>query len=128
MYANQDVITLTGFDILQVKQEEVSDTPTQIPSTPVVNNENLISLSALSASIGVATSGLRSPQSAIVTAIAGGLGSGSLWYFKTYNEQITLRGEEGVERVDFGSGFLTCFVSYIMAFVINLLRLLQPPK
>jgi hypothetical protein len=124
VYANQDAITLTGLDILQVKQEpeaeEEASIPTQIPSQPVINSEKLISLSALSASIGIATSVVRSPKSAIVTAIAGGLGSVSLWYFKNYNEQIVLRGEQGIERVEFESGFVTCFISYIITAITNL--------
>jgi hypothetical protein len=136
MYVNQDVITLTGLDILQLQKERplnlenenIPNVPTKIPSSPVINNQNLISLSAISASIGVATSNLRSPQSVIVTAIAGGLGSGALWYFKNYNEQIILRGEEGVEQVDFGIGYFACFVSYIITFILNLWLVFQKPR
>jgi hypothetical protein len=139
IYVNQNAIVLTGLDILQLQKEHPSDlqnseiqnipdVPTKIPSRPVINNQNLISLSAISASIGVATSNLRSPQSVIVTAIAGGLGSGALWYFKNYNEQIVLRGEEGVEQVDFGIGYLTSLASYIIAFILNLWLVFQKPR
>lgn len=134
-YRDGNAISLTGFDILgSIKQEVVSDENEEtepnasIPSNPTINSENTLALSVFSASIGIATTQLTSPQSAIVTAIAAGLGSGSLWEFKNRNEQLAWQQAETVEKIDFRSGFFTCLGSYVGACVFNLLRCFQKIK
>jgi hypothetical protein len=127
-YGSQNPATLNGFDILQIQKEEEITEPNvtkQIPLRPVITSENLVSVSLLSASIGIATSWVRYPQSAVIAAIAGGIGSGSLWYFKDSNEAIVLKGEQGIERVDFGWGFFVSLISYIAVTIVNLIRIFQ---
>jgi hypothetical protein len=117
--SGQKVLSLSGIQLVTGTSLEEEEPFSGKKSSEKIDSEPLAIVVFVAAIAGLAFSFIKSEKSALLPAITGGIGGGTLLFLKAKIDQEVLREGQGIIQVEYAIGFWLILFSLFAAVALN---------